>query len=417
MTYIEFFEKNDIDNLCAALNTPPERVILVGTERSAMQAAAARYEKLFSARGKKVEFICKIVPKDNRETIIEAFNEIVNTYDECAFDITGGAESYIMALGIFAERAKSKNIQIHRFNITANLGIDWDGDGKTPFENQRAELSVAEYVSAYGGLFVNEEGDPCSKEIGDVISEAQMAEIDAIWEISRNYGGYWNFVTGILAKIEALKEAESDDGSLITRALVKNEGDNISLYIKDKINRNPVIRALQGKNLLAVTLLKKEIRIVYKNSFSKRILLNAGKILEMKIFAMAVRSISMDRKWTHRKTYNDVKANVVIDWDGIIEDSGHCDIRNEIDVILMHGMTPILISCKNGKFDREELFMLNSVANRFGGRYVKKVLFTNRIDKNKYDVLCERANELGITLIDCSKEKSLQDRIDNLWKL
>lgn len=57
------------------------------------------------------------------------------------------------------------------------------------------------------------------------------------------------------------------------------------------------------------------------------------------------------------------------------------DTENEIDVVLMKGLTLIFISCKNGQVDDDELYKLESVTNRFGGLYAKKVLIATYLGK------------------------------------
>jgi hypothetical protein len=64
---------------------------------------------------------------------------------------------------------------------------------------------------------------------------------------------------------------------------------------------------------------------------------------------------------------------------------------------------PVFISCKNGKsITNEELYKLNTVAERFGRRYAKKVLITTSVaemgEPGLY--LQQRAKDMDIKLID-----------------
>lgn len=81
--------------------------------------------------------------------------------------------------------------------------------------------------------------------------------------------------------------------------------------------------------------------------------------------------------------YNDIVNGAYIDWDSTIHDitDEEKDTENEIDVILMRGLVPIFISCKNGYVDENELYKLNSVAEKFGGPYVQKVLIATYFGK------------------------------------
>ena len=78
------------------------------------------------------------------------------------------------------------------------------------------------------------------------------------------------------------------------------------------------------------------------------------------------------------------------------------DTENEIDVMMMHGVVPVFISCKNGEFTADELYKLNTVAECFGGKYSKKVLVSTAIDtfkKNTKEYLKQRIKDMDIKLI------------------
>ena len=72
---------------------------------------------------------------------------------------------------------------------------------------------------------------------------------------------------------------------------------------------------------------------------------------------------------------------------------------------------PTFISCKNGYFDANELYKLSSVAERFGSKYSKKLLIASEPSKdtNAYKTICERAADMGITLIDGVSDMSDYD--------
>ena len=99
--------------------------------------------------------------------------------------------------------------------------------------------------------------------------------------------------------------------------------------------------------------------------------------------------------------YQDINVGVVIDWDTEEEDEAYRTI-NEIDVLAMKDMIPVFISCKNGNFDENELYKLNTVAERFGGKYAKKVLVATKLDKFglKSDFLKARMRDMDIKYIE-----------------
>ena len=118
----------------------------------------------------------------------------------------------------------------------------------------------------------------------------------------------------------------------------------------------------------------------------------------MKVFLAALEAQEKDGS----STYNDVMNGVYIDWDGDINtDKNGYDTENEIDVMMMHGMVPVFVSCKNGYIDKDELYKLNAVATRFGGKYAKKVLVASSLDdSNASNYLRQRADDMGIRLVE-----------------
>ena len=88
-------------------------------------------------------------------------------------------------------------------------------------------------------------------------------------------------------------------------------------------------------------------------------------------------------------------------------------------VLLMHGLTPVFISCKNGDVEEEELYKLNTVAERFGGEYAKRVLVATSIPQTAAgQYLRQRIRDMKITLIEDVQHMSneeIADKLDNLW--
>ena len=104
MTYVEFFDKSDVENIGACLTNPPKRVVLIGNNKATMDEHIDRYKIIFQNRNQQVEFLTEVVSKRNLTKAIEVLTRIVEQYDDCVFDITGGEEVLCMALGIVFEQ-------------------------------------------------------------------------------------------------------------------------------------------------------------------------------------------------------------------------------------------------------------------------------------------------------------------------
>jgi hypothetical protein len=159
-----------------------------------------------------------------------------------------------------------------------------------------------------------------------------------------------------------------------------------------------------------------DVSFTFKNKFIKKCLTVSGQVLELFI-ALKLRGI-LD--WERKPLYNDIRVGVVINWDDG-SDEPEPAVINEIDVFAMKGAIPVFISCKNGFVDTDELYKLNTVADRFGGKYAKRVLVTsNHIDTDgKQEYLGERMKEMNILHINHIAKMSDLDLIkilSTLWK-
>ena len=110
-------------------------------------------------------------------------------------------------------------------------------------------------------------------------------------------------------------------------------------------------------------------------------------------------------------------SGITIDWDGVISRDVP-NTENEIDIILMHGVIPVFISCKNGQADVNELYKLNTVAQTFGGQYSRKVLIAgSSLVLSK--AVKRRAADMGVGIISSVHNLSdevLSERLSALWK-
>lgn len=144
-------------------------------------------------------------------------------------------------------------------------------------------------------------------------------------------------------------------------------------------------------------------------------LTKAGTLLELVTLLSARRITKEDGK----PYFTDARTGVMIDWDGIVHNNkdGNVDTENEIDVILMKGVVPIFISCKNGKIPDDELYKLNTVAEQFGSGYAKKVLVAADMGKkaNSRKYFLERAKDMGIQIIENVHTMS-PEKFENILK-
>ena len=409
MTYVEFFDKPPSENICACLTDIPDRVIYLGDDSKQMKRHIARYDRVFSDRGYNIEFSYRSLSKSNLDYAVSVISEIVETCDDCVFDITGGEEILLLALGIVCERYKDKSIQIHRINLRNGTVHDCDKDRNTVYKTPMA-LSVEENVRLFGGDVVyggvNEDNTYKWELTPDFLKDVEL-----IWSICRQDVRGWNAQTGVFMAIESVGRTSAD--GLTTVA----DRDAVESWLRRRSGEIKSIKDILNPLFSSGLLTRYDdngssLTISYKNSQVRRCLVKAGQALEMKIYTVAKTLTDDDGS----PVYNDALNGVVIDWDG--ENSG-LDTENEIDVFLMRGVVPVFISCKNGYLSAEELYKLNTVAERFGGKYAKRVLVANAIDNmgESGKHLKQRAADMGITVIRNVHELDDTELAEKLKKL
>lgn len=395
MTYIEFYDKNLIENICSCLVMLPERIVIVGDNNNDLNMQRDRYNTLLKGRGHQAEIITHSVNRNKMREILDLLTVIVETYDDCVFDLTGGDDVILVAVGMIFERYRDRNIQMHYINIRNNRIQDCDMDGTTLKEGEMPHLSVTENIRLYGGDIVYEDIRPGTTVRWDM-NDDFAGDIRAMWDICRKNVRTWNTQIGVFAAIESMKSGVSDDG-LFVKTSVKAVSDHMKKEGWKYYINNNLITALEKDGLADFSIDDESISIRYKNSQVKKCLTKAGQALEMIVYLAALNARENDV----RKTYNDAMNGVFIDWDGEIHTGREADdAENEIDVLMMHDMVPVFVSCKNGHVDIKELYMLDTVANRFGGKYAKKVLVATAVSEGDFaNHLVRRAEEMNITII------------------
>ena len=417
MTYIEFFDKTAVENISTCLLHTPERVIYIGNNGKLMNRHIGNYQKIFSARGLDIQFLYKTAPRNNLDEAVALLSEIVETYEDCVFDLSGGEEILNVALGVVYERYPEKNIQIHKFNIRNNAICDCDKDGAMVY-HRIPTLSVDENVQAYGGkvLYGTVEEENTYRW---VLDEGFLGDIERMWSICSGSVRAWNVQMSMFEAVEKVGRHQ-DDGltTVASRSAVEHYlAQQRNTYKKVK----GIVNALLKNGLLTRFSDGDEENIIvsYKDPQVRRCLIKAGQVLEMKLFT----TIKAFRDKNGEPVYHDAVNGAVIDWDGEFHDEeteGIYDTENEVDILLMHHIVPVFISCKNGRVTADELYKLSVVAERFGGMYAKKVLVTTSLnpdsDATKY--FRQRALDMDIRLIEgvqhCT-QRGLEKKLKNLW--
>lgn len=396
MTVVEFLDCTPVKNIISGWTLSPDRIIYVGS--ADMRNQVERCRTFFERKKRCPEIITRMIRENKIDTVYEVLAEIAEEEEECIFDLTGGDEVALVAMGMVYERYRfQKKIEMHRFEITSGRISDVDNDGELPKKENEPQITVEDTIILHGGTISAyfEESAGGSGKRGAIENTPEFSDdVQKLWAICRENPAAWNRAISDLKELESRPFCEKR-GFEVKISLIMSERDRWAEAKRRSVER--LLSMLAGAGLVHNYHAGKEyIQYCYKNASVRHCLDKAGNILELKVLTSARAAREKDGS----PYYSDALSGVSIDWDGKEDLPG--GTVNEIDVVLMRGFVPIFISCKNGEVDDDELYKLNTVALRFGGDYARKVLVASEIRKSGsgMEYFMQRASDMGIVVID-----------------
>lgn len=364
MTLIELFDKTPVENIITTLAFKPDRVVYVGSDQKRIYREVELYKQVLSGRGIKTEMKVCGVPKNNLDGIVRSLYEIISDPEEdYIVDFSGGDESSLVAVGMILGDAKLTANRIYAFRINAisRRGVlfeaVYDDDGERHIERETYDfsqktqvyLTAEENITIHGGRVF---GRGLKISRGDDVCR----DIDAMWEMSRKNPVEWN------AEINTFSAEASEyaEGGLyvIPRDSIGSGRERVKSEIWYTSVKEGLIIIDEKKSTASSVVFR------YKNRIVAECLSKSGSVLEYYTYKTA-----LEAEKDGEPLFDDAEIGIIIGWDNDPDGT-----RNEIDVMLMRGMMPIFISCKNGDIKSDELYKLETVAKQFGGDYSEKAL-------------------------------------------
>lgn len=401
-TNIEFLDSEPIENVITCMHYKMDKVIFFGYEDE-IEEYRERTSKFLKKYCEIPEVEFFVIEKQDLKEVIVRIEEVVKSEESLGnnvyFDITGGESLFLVAFGVLAEKLEKP---MHMYDVEADqlihLGKHYeDHVGNVPSHN--IQFNLNSYIEMYGAKI-----DETKKSCVDVNDAMFMAKVDSLWSIVLDFKRDWNDFCGILRDSLSVEKSLDATNTVIktkNRSMEKfhkfmlrlKELGAISCYKSQIISRNEAGRIAEVK-----------VTISYTDFAWKECITKAGTALELYVYKNL------------KDAGKEVQQSVHIDWDGIIKaeqeqitkqsnsEDDENDVLNEIDVLMLEGNIPTFISCKCGKMNKgkalQPMYELETVANRFGGKYAKKVLATLSEVRGAY---AERAEEMNIKL-DCYGE-------------
>ncbi|MBQ2266602.1 MAG: DUF1887 family protein [Clostridia bacterium] len=382
MTTVEFLYRCPTENIASALTLKPEKIIFIGKKADKSDGI---YTKFIKAKSPKTQPEFIYTDTNDLNNLISVLSDIVATEKEITFDLTGGEDLLLVAMGVVLER--NSNITVQRFDIKNNLLSVFKNGDKNEVKAP-AMLTVDEQITLHGGMIIENKNDeiPLNSQTAPVI--------EALWSVFK-VDKHYNTNVKLLQR--ALK-FNTDSRELFAKI-------NIAEFEYNEIDNRTTAWLIEFLEFLKyggiinyLKLTDDEINFSFKSATSKELLEKSGNVLEMKVYKTATEL----KNQNGAPFYTDLKRSVIIDWDGKIGSSKTGDTKNEIDCIFMQNLIPVFVSCKGGEIDEAELYKLDAVARRFGGKYAKKVLVSTNHGKDVTATAYfrKRAEDMNITLFE-----------------
>ena len=382
----EFLSREPIENVITAMNFQVDRLVFFGN-----------HEDIISQKEKTEKFLRKYCAVEsivflplsgsNLQSVLQTMRKEIelelSKNAKLFFDITGGESLMLVAFGMLSREYETP---MHMYDIykgkLLELNAREEHTGISSIATKRpVPMTLDKLIEMHGGVI----NYKLQKDIKDVPDEESREDILKIRKVMKLHSEHWNPFS------EFLRENMSPDEegrvyrkeSTVLKALADSSNKLKSAHKFYQIMED----LARAGAILDLKHFEGKYQFRFKNKAIKGYLWDGGSILEL-------------YSYLQEKEHSDeCRVGVHLDWDGVLEGPSGIDVLNEIDVLSLRGYIPTFISCKSGKLSPQQclhaLYELDTVANRFGGKYAKKrLVVTSEIN----EVYQERALEMGIEL-------------------
>ena len=389
---VEFLGKEPIENLITCMNFKMDKTIFFGYSEVIEELSECTIKFLMKyCKMQPENIVFKTLSRTDFSAVLEGLRVVLQEEQKAGnrlfFDITGGESLILVAFGVLS---KEFNAPMHLFDVKENRLIELEegasGSVKKEVQKRINQLSLDALIEMRGGI-INYRHHKAIKNDSD---ERFRDMVPLIWKLAAEYEDCWNAFSSLLREHfvpDDMLRARATEKQLYSAMRRSNNSLRQMDTLNDILNRLEKMGAIRdGSNAEGVYTFR------YGSKAIKDCLWDGGSILELHTY------------YQMKQAADDCRVGVHIDWDGMIHRAYGKDVLNEIDVMALHGNILTFISCKSGSMDSNKalnaMYELETVARRFGGKYVKKVL---AIMKPMGSVYLERAQEMGIEVWDMNE--------------
>ena len=370
MVIAELFSTEVSENVLAALCLQPERLVCLGSRSVMTDERIAALRAFFRGRKAAPQLTFLRVGDRDYAGASAAIRDILAKYPDCRFEMTGGSDLLLAALGAAAAEKPliMFGLDVRRQSLSLLKGRA--GDLKPGVFRPLRGITVAEYLRLWGGELAES-----SYTMAARLPEKLEQDVADMWQVYVQAPQIWTKQCTILANLCA----RSRGGGL-----------TVSAPMAETCARSHIDRLLKAKLISGYSEKGGAVTLTFRDHHVKRTLTRAGDLLELQVFLAARGEPGF---------FTDAVMGAKINWKGGGEKGG---TMNEIDGLLMHGAVPVFVSCKLGGVPKEALYEVDSVAARFGGTYAVKALVCSRLSgsESARQAIRRRARDMDILLIE-----------------
>ena len=364
-TLIELFDEHSIRNILSTEVFKPKNLIyLCGKDIVEDNKRQDNIRNFLKGRGLSVNIVFWESSKYRVDDIVCQLNKILDKYEDCAIDISGGTDDMLFAAG---QVSVKRDVSV--FTYSRRLNFFYNVSNADFAENVKCEIkySIDDFIKISGG-----KADTGRISLDSLNSH--IGYIEDLFDIFLKYKRSWSNITSWIAQATKSSDLSCKNVSLFQKCL---NGRKVSCP-------ENALKDLQKAGLINNLRLDGTVSFDFPDDQIRFWLRDVGSALEVFTYKKAFDSGYFD----------DLKCSAITEWSDVDENGS---VYNEIDLVAVKDLTPYFISCKATKINTYALNELVILRDRFGGIGAKACI----ISTEKCSVATrERASALDITVYD-----------------
>lgn len=383
---IEFFSENPMDNVLSCMKFVFQKVIFFGfTQEDMDRAATSTVAAFLKSKNINVEQIDFVALPEGKLDVIEKelgriVSEEIQAGNKCYIDLTGGEELALAAAGVVSDKY---NIPMHEIDLADDeVRVQAHPEAYTQLPKRDYRMDIEEYLNLHEGVIEWKMQKDKNKDYKDEAHKSRIMELNRFLVET---GKKWNKISLGLANFCSGQHVTIYGNAKEVSSAAKTAKIPVPHFLGE-------LSRMQDRNILQSFRQEDGLTVIeFYNEEEQKLLCDPGAVLEHLTYWQVVQDTEV----------NDCAIGYHINWIGdgdpdSIYKPGP-DVINEIDIIYMRKNIPTFVSCKNKMVSNNQpLYELETVADRFGGKLVRKVLLAK---DGVSSHIKKRAEEMDIEVV------------------